>query len=584
MAIRERLSATLDTSLSETDLARGSAIVPLGPVGGGFHISDKVNASNSPQARSIPDWIADAGLNIKGFGAIGDGLSHPLSERYPTLARAQAVYPFVTSLAQQIDWAATQLALNTATELKVSQVVIPGGSYDFGSETASITSYPPIEGSGSSIAPAIRGAGKAHTVIKINAQYAFTLISEAHFLRLSGIQVSTITGGFLYIANTFGVCGVEFHDNYMNGCGAGFWAIYSPGDSKFLFPVTITDSHFRHVGNEYKGGVIYASNSLGFTMGAGNFITRQTKDGAIIHLKNATAAHIGHFQMEGTAGQFGAPPSTQQAIILLEGFCFNITVETIWLEGNWDYLLIVGGGSTAIEVTVRSIFAWQYGSGSGGKTSPAVVDLSASASSRRVRVSGLIYKNDNTLAGTGYIINDPHHGTLIEGFENQSVTAAQAGRFLSQRYRAADAAGTLLSTILPGVREMEEVVGGHVNPNAGAGGASFFRVPLASDPGLTADNTLYEGGIYEVSFVIQSADRMHKVRCRRCVTYDRVAAPDNFAHVETLGADVSKNSAPTITAVTVNRDGLLSISYTQHASVSQAHSISWSWRRTASLN
>lgn len=40
------------------------------------------------------------------FGAIGDGNSHPLSERYQTLEKAQEVYPFVTSLSQEIDWAA----------------------------------------------------------------------------------------------------------------------------------------------------------------------------------------------------------------------------------------------------------------------------------------------------------------------------------------------------------------------------------------------------------------------------------------------------------------------------------------------
>ncbi|EFH8502082.1 phage tail fiber protein [Escherichia coli] len=48
------------------------------------------------------------------FGAIGDGTAHPLSERYLTLSAAQAVYPFVTSLTQTIDWAACQAADNYA--------------------------------------------------------------------------------------------------------------------------------------------------------------------------------------------------------------------------------------------------------------------------------------------------------------------------------------------------------------------------------------------------------------------------------------------------------------------------------------
>lgn len=46
------------------------------------------------------------------YGAIGDGTLHPLSERFASLPAAQAVYPFVTSLTQSIDWAACQKADN----------------------------------------------------------------------------------------------------------------------------------------------------------------------------------------------------------------------------------------------------------------------------------------------------------------------------------------------------------------------------------------------------------------------------------------------------------------------------------------
>lgn len=52
-------------------------------------------------------------LNVKQFGAIGDGSYHPLSEIYASLSSAQAVYPFVTNLTQSVDWAAWQAALNT---------------------------------------------------------------------------------------------------------------------------------------------------------------------------------------------------------------------------------------------------------------------------------------------------------------------------------------------------------------------------------------------------------------------------------------------------------------------------------------
>lgn len=63
-------------------------------------------------------------VSIKDFGAIGDGVNHPLSERYLTLTSAQSVYPFVTSLSQSIDWAATQAAFNAS-----DAITAPAGKY-----------------------------------------------------------------------------------------------------------------------------------------------------------------------------------------------------------------------------------------------------------------------------------------------------------------------------------------------------------------------------------------------------------------------------------------------------------------------
>ncbi len=68
--------------------------------------------------RTVADRLNDT-ANVKDYGAIADGSYHPLSERFATLADAQAVYPFVTSLSQSIDWAAIQSCLNV------------GGNVDF---------------------------------------------------------------------------------------------------------------------------------------------------------------------------------------------------------------------------------------------------------------------------------------------------------------------------------------------------------------------------------------------------------------------------------------------------------------------
>jgi hypothetical protein len=53
-------------------------------------------------------------FNTSWFGSIADGTAHPLSERFATLAAAQAVYPFALALTQQIDYCAIQAALNAA--------------------------------------------------------------------------------------------------------------------------------------------------------------------------------------------------------------------------------------------------------------------------------------------------------------------------------------------------------------------------------------------------------------------------------------------------------------------------------------
>ena len=48
---------------------------------------------------------------IMEYGAIGDGNSHPLSERFSTLEDAQKIYPHATSLNDEIDWCATVSAM-----------------------------------------------------------------------------------------------------------------------------------------------------------------------------------------------------------------------------------------------------------------------------------------------------------------------------------------------------------------------------------------------------------------------------------------------------------------------------------------
>ncbi|MGN6208844.1 hypothetical protein [Asticcacaulis sp.] len=63
-------------------------------------------------------WSADFQVDVPlSFGAIGGPFSHPASEVFDTLADCQAVYPFATSLAQEMDFLAMQKAWNTGRKI-----------------------------------------------------------------------------------------------------------------------------------------------------------------------------------------------------------------------------------------------------------------------------------------------------------------------------------------------------------------------------------------------------------------------------------------------------------------------------------
>lgn len=88
-------------------------------------VGTSVTATGSTTARTLADRFA-ASKDVRDFGAVWDGSSHPLSGYYATLAAAQAVYPHATALTNEIDWAATQAAVN-ALGVQGGDVVLPQG-------------------------------------------------------------------------------------------------------------------------------------------------------------------------------------------------------------------------------------------------------------------------------------------------------------------------------------------------------------------------------------------------------------------------------------------------------------------------
>lgn len=108
------------------------------------------------------------------FGAIWDGDSHPLSQRFRTLADARAVYPHAVALTDEIDWAATQAAINAvvlewanghgeANDRLGAVVALPGGVGRLNRELT--LPYRPYYAIPSRASVSLRGQGRGSTVL-----------------------------------------------------------------------------------------------------------------------------------------------------------------------------------------------------------------------------------------------------------------------------------------------------------------------------------------------------------------------------------------------------------------------------------
>ena len=98
---------------------------------------DYTPAGSGAVTRTVEDKLRES-VSVRDFGAIADGNSHPLSSRYGNLTDAQLDYPHVTSLSQEIDWAAIQAAVDYAVSSGIGRVTLGHGRFIL-SDTISLT-------------------------------------------------------------------------------------------------------------------------------------------------------------------------------------------------------------------------------------------------------------------------------------------------------------------------------------------------------------------------------------------------------------------------------------------------------------
>jgi len=221
-------------------------------------------------------------INPKEYGAIADCQSHPLSSSYQSLAAAQAVYPFSTSLSQEVDFLAIKAASNaafgpdgaehgSAKRTLNKPLYLPAGCYNLGDDTWLIRNAVGIR---------ISGAGRLATRVFSNKTTFQT--DGLWYSQIEGIEFASLTKtatvafdidgnvpGHPY--DTRGVQGNTFKDLYIDGGGSSYgFALCRQGQSGGQCSENLyLDLHLNNA--SFAVYYQYGFNALNNTFIGGNF-------------------------------------------------------------------------------------------------------------------------------------------------------------------------------------------------------------------------------------------------------------------------------------------------------------------------
>lgn len=143
-------------------------------------------------------------VSVKDYGAIGDGAEHLLSEKFPSLTLAKVVYPFATSLDQQIDGCAIQAAINDSSTMGFVAYV-PAGNYMHDGIVYSNKSKLRGSGSGSTILTCVNTSVQNTALVPDGSPSWFTewelsgltLTSKAKTAGQAGFKLDVCRGGLI---------------------------------------------------------------------------------------------------------------------------------------------------------------------------------------------------------------------------------------------------------------------------------------------------------------------------------------------------------------------------------------------------
>lgn len=257
--------------------------------------------------KQFGEQLAEMVTNVKTFGAIGDGQSHPLSEFFPTLATAQMKFPNATSLTNEVDELAIQAAIDYCFDSGGGTVLLPAGTYVLGtvhgvnSALIYAKSKVNISGVGSASVLLVKGGlndpGKYFNVIGVPTRLLVDAVSDCIFkdfvIDCNGVNNLIPVGEYakenngiqLWHGQNIIIDNVDMRNN------PGLQCIRLGTDTEHDFKkVRIKNCNFEDVGTAVPGNVNQIDHSTIYFSGSDLIIDNCIFSNKIRPINNATCA------------------------------------------------------------------------------------------------------------------------------------------------------------------------------------------------------------------------------------------------------------------------------------------------------
>ena len=321
--------------------------------------------------RTIGNHLNDT-VNVKQFGAIGDGNSHPLSSIGTlgltnttgwTLTQWQAVFPFATSLTQELDFCAFQTAVNYGTTLNTLnssitstgfkgnsgiEILVPSGYYMMGASTLNANN----------VAISFRGHGQRQSWVQVNG-VSWLNFGLSNGVGIAGLSFSTGGTGFAIgdlvvpTGGTYTTQSVIKVTNVDDLGGVTTFSIVTAGSYSVIPPPTSNRVAMIPQGSSTGSGL---SMTLTYTSGALTS-TKLAADGTGYSVNDVLSA-VGGYAVGGNI-QTGTP--TQAFQLTVRAIDSNGAVVTYSITNPGSYglpppnpVMFTGGTGTGFAVNTSS--------------------------------------------------------------------------------------------------------------------------------------------------------------------------------------------------------------------------------------